>query len=116
METRGEYRVEQPLYPTDNRKQVLHSAYFQHVASTAEAMIMAGWIRYLPTERNIENKVSLDNYLRPSWRESEIDFVSFLINLRNYGLIDILKTYSFSDHEMIIYPFEYYEKNNDKTH
>ena len=42
METSAEYRVEQPLYPTNNREQVLRSPYFQCVASTADSIIMAG--------------------------------------------------------------------------
>jgi hypothetical protein len=46
METKAEYRVEQPLYPTDNREKVLHSAYFQRVASVAEAMIFARGVFY----------------------------------------------------------------------
>jgi hypothetical protein len=41
METPTEYRVESPLYPL-TKEQILHSAYFQAVASTANLMIMAG--------------------------------------------------------------------------
>jgi hypothetical protein len=41
METKAEYRVEQPLYPTDTREQVLRSPYFQRVASIAEALIIS---------------------------------------------------------------------------
>jgi hypothetical protein len=46
METSAKYRVEQPLYPTDNREQVLHSAYFQRVASIAEALIVSRGITF----------------------------------------------------------------------
>lgn len=38
METPATYKVDRP---TLTREQILHSAYFQKVASTADAMIMA---------------------------------------------------------------------------
>jgi hypothetical protein len=60
-------------------------------------------------------RVNLDNFLRPGWKRIEIRFVADLIDLRNLGLIEILKTYSFTDHEMIICPFEHYAKNIKKN-
>lgn len=42
METPVKYEVDKPIYPDNKREQVLKSAYFQRVASTADSMIMAG--------------------------------------------------------------------------
>ncbi len=60
-------------------------------------------------------RVNLDNFLRPGWKPMETHFVGNLIDLRNLGLIEILKTYSFTDHEMIICPFEHYARNIKKN-
>jgi hypothetical protein len=60
-------------------------------------------------------RVDLDNFFRPGWKLMESRFVANLIDLRDLGLIEILKTYSFTDHEMIIYPFEHYARNIKKN-
>lgn len=61
----AEYRVEQPLYPTENREQVLHSAYFQCVASTADSIIMAGGLSPDPedNEQLIEMAIAFTDKL-----------------------------------------------------
>lgn len=54
METPVKYQVGKPIYPQNKREQVLHSAYFQAVASTADSMIMGGGLYPVPDTHNLE--------------------------------------------------------------
>ena len=97
---------EQELYAYMDR---LHGLAIKHDICMGALDLHAGLSKGF--NQPVTKRVNLDDYLRPSWRELEIQFIASLINLRNAELIKILKTYSFEDHEMIIYPFDYWEQN-----
>ena len=54
METPVKYQVGKPIYPKNKREQVLNSAYYQAVASTADSMITAGGLYPVPDTQNLE--------------------------------------------------------------
>jgi hypothetical protein len=54
METPVKYQVGKPIYPKNKREQVLNSAYYQAVASTADAMLTAGGLYPVPDRQNFE--------------------------------------------------------------
>lgn len=63
METSIKYEADKPIYPDNKRQQVLHSPYFQCVASTADSMIAAAYIPAEEYEQLIEDAIAFTDLL-----------------------------------------------------
>jgi hypothetical protein len=63
METPAKYVVDKPLYPAKKKEQVLMSAYFQCVASTADSMIMAGKLEPGREQQLIDEAIAFTDLL-----------------------------------------------------
>jgi hypothetical protein len=65
METPAKYVVDKALYPSVQQEQVLMSAYFQCVASTADSMIISGALETgaLDEEEIIDRAIAVTDLL-----------------------------------------------------
>ncbi len=63
MEKPGKYFVERSLYRATKKEEVLHSAYYQSVASTADSMIVAGSLLPGREEELIERAIAFTDKL-----------------------------------------------------